>query len=238
MTELTLSVRAESWPIAGAFTISRGSKTEAHVVTASLTDGIHTGRGECVPYARYGETVDGLIAELNACQPDLAAGMSQYELQQRLPAGAARNALDCAYWDFKAKKQDRPVWHIAGLPEPKSQTTAYTISLADPSTMLAAARTARHMPLLKIKLGGDPIDIDRVKAVKDGAPNSELIVDANEAWTADALPAFASSLNEFSIALIEQPLPAGHDSELVAGQSPIPLCADESAHDPIDLVGH
>lgn len=236
MTELTLSVKAESWPIAGAFTISRGSKTEAHVVTAAISDGTHTGWGECVPYARYDETVEGVVADLNSCQPDLRAGMGHAKLPQRLPAGAARNALDCAFWDYKAKKEGRPVWKLANLPEPKPMTTAYTISLADPDAMETAARTARHMPLLKIKLGGDAHDFDRVKATRAGAPQAKFIVDANEAWTADALQTFVPKLHELGVALIEQPLPADQDADLVSGTSPIPICADESTHDRSNLA--
>ncbi len=236
MTELTLSVKAESWPIAGTFTISRGSKTDAHVVIATLSDGDHIGWGECVPYARYGETIDSVGIELESCCADVLIGMSHEELPRRLPAGAARNALDCAYWDYRAKKEGRPVWQLANLPEPQPLTTAYTISLANPDTMNTAARTARHMPVLKVKLGGDALDFDRVKAVKDGAPKSKLIVDANEAWTMERLRGFAPKLHELGVVLIEQPLPADRDSGLVSSTSPVPLCADESAHDRSNLT--
>ncbi len=183
---LSLTVRAESWPIAGAFSISRGAKTEAQVVVAEVDDGRHKGRGECVPYARYNETVAGVLAALSAIGPRLAPGLDRQGLQQAMPAGAARNALDCALWDIEAKRAGKRAYELAGLPPPQPLTTAYTLSLGTPEAMAKAAEAAAQRKLLKIKLGssGDP---QRIAAVRAAAPRSELIVDANEGWTADNL---------------------------------------------------
>ena len=180
---IRLSVTAERWPIAGSFTISRGAKTEAEVVVATLADGDHIGRGECVPYARYGETVDGVIAAIARLAPDLAGGLDRNDLAASLPAGAARNALDCALWDIAAKRSGTPAHALAGLPPPRPLVTAYTISLATPEAMADAAAAASARPLLKVKLGA-PGDPARIAAVRKAAPNSELIVDANEGWNA------------------------------------------------------
>src|SRR5450631_2002972 len=201
MTDLT--VRTERWPIAGAFTISRGSKTEAEVVVAELSDGGICGRGECVPYARYGETVDGVAAEV-------ARGLGREELQDALPAGAARNALDCAFIDLEAKRSGRPAHECLGLDPPGPRLTAYTISLATPDAMAAAAAAASARPLLKVKLGGDG-DLDRIVAVRRAAPQAELIVDANEGWRAGNLAANLAACAAAGVTLVEQPLPAGDD---------------------------
>ena len=176
-------MRTERWPIAGAFSISRGAKTEAQVVVVELNDGRHRGRGECVPYARYDETVAGVMAALGAIGNKLAFGLDRKALQQAMPAGAARNALDCAFWDLEAKRAGKPAHELAGLPAPQPLTTAYTISLGTPETMAAAAQAASGRKLLKIKLGGAG-DPERIAAVRAAAPHSELIVDANEGWTA------------------------------------------------------
>src|SRR5215216_6354884 len=181
MPKLSLSI--ESWPIAGAFTISRGAKSEAVVVVAGLEDGAFSGRGECVPYARYQESVDSVAAAIEAMRGPLARGLDRDELQQAMPAGAARNALDCAFWDLEAKRAGKPAYELAGLPAPHALTTAYTISLGTPETMAEAARAASSRKLLKIKLGGAG-DPERIAAVRRAAPSSELIVDANEGWNA------------------------------------------------------
>ena len=187
---MELSVRIERWPLAGAFTISRGSKTEAVVVVAELSDGTHRGRGECVPYARYGETPDGIVAAIEAMRPALRRGLDRAALQRAMPAGAARNALDCAYWDVNAKAV-RPsgLSNWPGLVRPRHVVTAYTISLGSPAAMAEAAERAAARPLLKVKLGGGDDDGERIAAVRRAAPRAELIVDANEGWTADNLAA-------------------------------------------------
>ena len=183
-----LDVRIERWPIAGAFTISRGAKTEAVTVVAEVTRDGHTGRGECVPYPRYGETPEATLATLKPMRELLRRGLDRSALQAAMPAGAARNALDCALLDLEAKSSGRRAWDLLGRPAPRACTTAYTISLGTPEAMAAATAKAAHRPLLKIKLGGDG-DGERIAAVRKAAPESELIVDANEAWTTDNLAA-------------------------------------------------
>ncbi|MGB9367782.1 MAG: N-acetyl-D-Glu racemase DgcA [Xanthobacteraceae bacterium] len=227
---LSLTIRTERWPIAGSFTISRGAKTEAEVVVAEVSDGTHRGRGECVPYARYGETVAGVAAALEAMRVPLADGLSRQALQNAMTAGAARNALDCALWDLEAKVAGQPVHVLAGAPEPRALVTAYTISLGTPEAMSAAARKAATRKLLKVKLGGEG-DPERIRAVRAAAPSSELIVDANEAWTADNLAANLAACAGAGVTLVEQPLPAAHDAALASIARPIPVCADESVHD-------
>ncbi len=229
---MDLSVRIEHWPLAGAFTISRGSKTEAVVVVAEVTDGTHCGRGECVPYARYGETPDGIVAAINAMRPALRRGLDRTALQHAMAAGAARNALDCAYWDVNAKQTGRRAHELAGLAAPVPLLTAYTISLAPPAAMAEAAERAASRPLLKVKLGGsDDGDTRRIAAVRRAAPSAELIVDANEGWTADNLAKNLAACVDCGVTLIEQPLPEGGDGPLRYAKRPIPVCADESVHD-------
>ncbi len=227
---MELSVKIEHWPLAAAFTISRGSKTEAIVVVAELSDGIHRGRGESVPYARYGETPDSIVAAIEAMRPALRQGLSRPDLQDVMPAGAARNALDCAYWDVNAKAAGRPVYELAGLVAPGPRTTAYTISLANPSEMAAAAERAASRPLLKVKLGSPDGDGARIAAVRRAAPRAELIVDANEGWTAENLRQNLAACADAGATLIEQPLPEGRDDALAQIKRPIPVCADESVH--------
>jgi len=231
---MELSVRIERWPLAGAFTISRGTKTEAVVVVAELSDGTHRGRGESVPYARYGETPDGIVAEIEAMRPALRRGLGCADLQSAMPAGAARNALDCAYWDVNAKAAARPVHELAGLVAPVPRITAYTISLAAPAAMAEAAERAAGRPLLKVKLGsGD--DGRRIAAVRRAAPRAELIVDANEGWTGDNLAQNLAACADAGVTLIEQPLPEGKDAALAGIKHAIPVCADESVHDRASL---
>jgi L-alanine-DL-glutamate epimerase-like enolase superfamily enzyme len=226
---LSLSVHTERWPIAGSFTISRGAKTEAAVVIAELTDGKHVGRGECVPYLRYGETLAGVASEIEALKQRIAQGLDRSSLQAAMPPGAARNALDCAFWDLAAKQSGRPVHALAGLPAPRPLTTAYTISLAPPRDMAAAAEQASDRALLKIKLGGAD-DLERIAAVRRAAPRSELIVDANEGWSTDDLARNLSACANAGVTLVEQPLPADHDAVLATIKRPLPVCADESVH--------
>jgi L-alanine-DL-glutamate epimerase-like enolase superfamily enzyme len=225
-----LVVRAETFPIAGSFTISRGTRTESQVVVVEIVQGPLRGRGECVPYPRYGETVEGTIAAIRAITQDIEDGLSRDQLRQQMRAGAARNAVDCALWDLEAKTTRRPVFSLAGLPEPKPTVTAYTISFGTPETMAAATAAASSRPLLKIKLGG-PGDGERIRAVRASAPRARLIVDANEGWTPETLPQNLAACAEAGVEMIEQPLPAHHDGELAAVGRPIPVCADESIHD-------
>ena len=227
---LSLSVRVERWPIAGTFTISRGAKTEAVVVVAELVDGDgHRGRGECVPYARYGETVDGVAAAIAAMAEPIAAGLDRERLQAAMPPGAARNALDCAFWDLEAKHAGRPVHALLGLAVPGPLTTAYTISLATPRAMARSAAKAADRLLLKVKLGGAD-DPARIAAVRRAAPRAELIVDANEGWSAVDLAQNLAACAQAGVTLVEQPLPAGRDDALARIAHPIPVCADESVH--------
>jgi L-alanine-DL-glutamate epimerase-like enolase superfamily enzyme len=228
-TPLTLRLSVERWPIRGAFAISREAKTEAVVVVAELGDGKAVGRGECVPYRWYGETVEGVAAAIEALQPRLAAGLTRAELQTTMPAGAARNALDCAFWDWEAKRTCRPVHELAGMPIPHALTTAYTLSLGTPEAMAEAAKRVAGRALLKVKLGADG-DPERIAAVRAAAPNATLIVDANEGWRADNLARNFAACTEAGVALVEQPLPAGADAALADVPHPIPVCADESAH--------
>ena len=226
---LTLSLAAERWPIAGSFAISRGAKTEALVVVAELSDGRHRGRGECTPYARYNESVDSVSAQIEALRPRFTTGLTRAALQDAMPPGAARNALDCAFWDLDAKRAGRPVHELAGLPAPRPVTTAFTISLAAPDDMAQATAKAAHRALLKIKLGA-PGDPQRIAAVRAAAPKATLIVDANEGWDADNLAANLAACANAGVALVEQPLPEGRDQALAKIKRPIPVCADESAH--------
>jgi L-alanine-DL-glutamate epimerase-like enolase superfamily enzyme len=226
---VSLSVRVERWPIAGSFTISRGTKTEAAVIVAELFDGRHRGRGECVPYPRYGETIEAVADSIGAMGGRIADGLGREELQRSMAPGAARNALDCALWDLAAKQARRPVHELAGLPPAKAVKTAYTISLAAPEVMAAAAEQVAGRALLKVKLGGagDPA---RIAAVRRAAPECELIVDANESWTEADLPTHLAACAHAGVTLIEQPLPAHADGALAKISRPLSVCADESAH--------
>jgi L-Ala-D/L-Glu epimerase len=229
-----LAVHSERWPIAGTFSISRGSKHEAEVVVATLSNGSVVGRGECTPYARYGETIGGVIATMAALAADIAGGLDRTALQQVLPAGAARNALDCAFIDFESKCSGRPAHEVMGLAKPIPRLTAYTISLASPEVMAQTAESAAHRPLLKIKLGGAG-DPERIAAVRLAAPHAELIVDANESWREGDLADNLAACAACGVTLIEQPLPAVADAPLAAIAHPVPICADESVHDRASL---
>jgi len=231
----TLLVRSEAWPIKGSFRISRGAKTQADVIVVEIAEGKSIGRGECVAYARYGETVDGVIAQIESLRSDITRGLTRKELQPRLPAGAARNALDCALIDLEAKAAGRPAHALLSLPSPKPVRTAFTLSLDTPEAMgAAAAKAAKSFGLLKLKVaGGD--DLARVETVRRAAPHAKLIADANEGWTKDDLIRLTPELARLGVALIEQPLKADEDGILAEFASPVPLCADESCHTRGDL---
>lgn len=227
---LMVSARIETWPIEGTFTIARGAKTEAVVVVAEVTDGQITGRGECVPYPRYGESPDGVLAQIKA-----ARIVSRDELPRALPAGAARNALDCALWDFEAKSSDLSAARLAGREPLRPVLTAYTISLGSPEAMAAKAAAAATCPLLKLKLGAEG-DEDRLEAVREARPDARLLVDANEGWRAEALGRMLACCAQMGVEAVEQPLPAEADMALQDFQSPVPVCADESAHVAADIA--
>lgn len=231
----SLDVRIERLPIAGTFTISRGSKTEAVVVVAEIRDGAFTGRGECVPYARYGESPEAVAQTLRDMAVDIADGLDRSRLQARLPAGAARNALDCAFWDLEAKRSGQPAWKAAGLSGLKPLVTAYTLSLDTPEAMADAARACAR-PLLKLKLGGAD-DAARLRAIRAAAPSARLIIDANEGWSEGTLLENLAACADVGVELIEQPLPAGADEMLRHIPRSVLLCADESVHDRASLSG-
>lgn len=222
---LRATATIERWPIAGEFTIARGSKTTADVVVATILDGDAKGRGECVPYGRYGESIEQVADEIRSVRiPD-----DREDLVRALPAGAARNAIDCALWDLDAERQGKRVWELLDIPPPASVVTAFTLSLASPASMAQEAERYAHMPLLKVKLGDtDGRDAERLRAVRRAAPNCRLIVDVNEGWDAEMLASVAPVAADLGVELIEQPLPAGADATLAAYESPVPLGADES----------
>jgi L-Ala-D/L-Glu epimerase len=231
----TLEVAREVWPIRGTFRISRGSRTEAVVLAVRIVEGGHAGRGECVPYARYGETIESSMAAIEAMRDLIERGSSREELGQAMQAGAARNALDCALWDLEAKQAGKRVWQLAGLPDPSSVVTAFTLSVDTPEKMGEAAAAAAARPLLKIKLTGEG-DLERVAAVRKAAPTSRLVVDANEAWDIAAYSKFAPALAALGVDLIEQPLHADRDGDLAKVAHPVPVCADEACHDVASLA--
>jgi L-Ala-D/L-Glu epimerase len=232
----TLDARIERWPIEGNFTISRGAKTEAIVVVAEVGNGEVTGRGECVPYPRYGETAEATLTAILGMKDAIGCGLNRQALQAAMPPSAARNALDCALLDLEAKQSGKRIWDFLGRAAPRPCVTAFTISLGSPETMAAATAKAAHRPLLKIKLGGDG-DLMRIAAVRQAAPDSELIVDANEAWTEADLEQNLAACARAGVTLVEQPLPAGHDGRLAYIKRPIAVCADESVHDRASLSG-
>ena len=231
---LKLSIADERWPIAGSFTISRGSKTEAEVILAMIGDGAFAGRGECVPYRRYGETMESVAAAIESVRVAIERGATRDDLQALLPAGAARNALDCALWDLDAKRTGQDVAGQICTEAPAPLVTAYTLSLGTPEAMAAQARANAQRPLLKVKIGGDG-DIERIRAVVSAAPDSRIILDANEGWTDENLAENLAAAAALNIALIEQPLPAGRDARLAEIAHPVPICADESVHVAADL---
>ncbi len=227
---MSIEVSRDVFKLAQVFTISRGSRTETKVLTVRITRDGATGWGECVPYARYDETLDSVEAQIRSLPEDV----TRAALQDLLPAGAARNAVDCALWDLEAKQTGKPVWELAGLPAPGPEITAYTLSLDTPEVMREQAAKNAHRPLLKIKLG-TPDDMPRLEAVRAGAPKARIIIDANEGWSAAVYADLAPHLIRLGVELVEQPLPAGDDEALIGMERPVPVCADESCHDRASL---
>ena len=233
MRKRMLEITPVSSPLRATFAISRGAKTHAETVRVVITEDGKSGRGESVPYARFNETPGSVMAEIESLRSQIEAGMNRADLQAALPPGAARCAVDCALWDLEAKLTGKPVWQLAGLPEPKPVETAVTISLAVPDEMAKAAKAAPGS-LLKLKLGG-PEDLDRIKAVHQARPDARLIVDANEGLGADTFPAIAKAAVTLGVVLIEQPFAAGKDAALIKRPGPVAVCADESAHTSADI---
>ncbi len=229
---MKIKVSYDTFALARVFTISRGSRSEAKVLSVRITDGEHSGWGECVPYARYGETLKSVADQIGG----LNMPLDRTALQVALPAGAARNAVDCALWDLEAKKVDARVWELAGLPEPEPEITAFTLSLDTPEKMRAQAAENAHRPLLKTKLGGGADDVSRIQAVRAGAPDARIIVDANEGWTPELYVQLAPVLLGLGVEMVEQPLPAGQDDALLDMKRVLPVCADESCHDRASLA--
>lgn len=225
-----LEVTNDTFRLAEAFTISRGARTHAHVVRVTLErDGV-SGQGECVPYARYGETLEGVAADIKAQKAAIEGGATRADIQALMPAGAARNAVDCAFWDLEAKLSGKPAWQLAGLSQPQPLVTAYTLSLGEPEAMEQKARANAHRPLLKVKLGGEN-DVARIRAVRKGAPDTKIIVDANEGWSVEQYQALAPEFSALGVAMVEQPFPADKDEALLGLERLLPVCADESCHD-------
>ena len=228
---MKISIEFNSFKLAQVFTISRGSRTQADVLTVIISRGKYHGMGECVPYARYGETMESVSQQINA----LPAEFDRTILLQLLPAGAARNAIDCALWDLEAKETGISAWKIAGLNKPKAVETAYTLSLDTPEKMNSQAAKNSFRPLLKTKLGGGEADIDRIRAVRAGALSSRIIVDANEGWTPELYEKLAPILLNLGVEMVEQPFPSGEDEALLDLNRVLPVCADESCHDRASL---
>lgn len=231
----TLEVEQQNWPIRGTFRISRGAKTRADVLVASISRDGKTGRGECVPYRRYGETFEKVTAQIEKVRGAVEDGCDRESLMALLPGGAARNALDCALWDLEAQLAGKPVHILAGLDAPAPLTTAFTLSLETPEKMAEEARAQSARPLLKLKLGEGNADIARARAVRAAAPDSALIVDANEGWKPEQLPELFAAFSEINVKMVEQPLPAGKDEALTEVERLVPVCADESCHDTASL---
>ena len=224
-----LEIIPRDWPIAGTFTISRGARTTAHTLEVRFHGGGFTGQGECVPYPRYGESVESVAAQIEAARSAIGNAVSRQALMEILPPGAARNAVDCALWDLQAKQSGLPAWQIAGIEPPQPVETAYTISLGTPEAMAAQTGGVRERSLLKVKLGGEG-DEARMRAVREAAPDTRIILDANEAWPENQLARFMAVAAETGAALVEQPLPSGNDRALASLDRLVPVCADESLH--------
>ena len=230
---LTVEVREEIWPLKKVFRISRGSHTEAQVVVVTVANDEHIGRGEGVPIKRYAQSVESVLAQIESIKAEKK--LERQRLQQLLPAGAARNALDCALWDLEAKTSGKHVWELANVPIVPEVETSFTISLDTPEKMAAAAAVAAELPILKLKLQGDDLDLARVKGVRESAPAARLLLDANESWSPEHYRKIVPELHELGVELIEQPFPANADEVLETLDHPIPVCADESCHTTADL---
>ncbi|MBT5676353.1 MAG: L-Ala-D/L-Glu epimerase [Rhodospirillaceae bacterium] len=229
-----LRVRTELWPMRGTFRISRGARTETPTIIAEVEEAGAIGRAECVPYPRYGESIDSVSGEIESLRREIENGIECQALQDAMPAGAARNAIDCALWDLACKQSGKRAWELAGIAAPVPVVSAMTLSLDTPENMAEAARASAHLPLLKIKVTGEG-DLERVKAVRSGAPDSRLIVDANEGWRADMLDSLLPGLAALGVEMIEQPLAADDDDALLGRDLAIPICADEACHTRADL---
>lgn len=227
---MQLTIAREDWTLARSFIIARGAQTVATVVVVTLTDGDVRGHGECEPQYHYGESVESVIAQIESIRAALETGMSREQLLDALPAGAARNGVDCALWDLEAKRRSSSAWELAGLEKPDFVLTDFTISLDAPEAMHAEALEYRNWPVIKLKLGGEPLDLERVRAVREALPSARFTIDANESWSFEHLEAMAPEFFDLGVVLIEQPLPAGRDDELLDYSGSIPLCADESCH--------
>jgi L-alanine-DL-glutamate epimerase-like enolase superfamily enzyme len=230
---LRIEAKEKVWPLKEVFRISRGSRSESRVVVVTVSDGQHMGRGECVPIARYNQTTASVLAQIESIKS--AKDLDRQKLQQLLPAGAARNALDCALWDLEAKRSGKRAWELANIPIVPEVETSFTISLDAPDKMAAAAKAAASSPLLKLKLGGDDLDLARVEAVHEAAPTARLLIDANESWSPKHYREIVPALKKLGVELIEQPFPANTDEVLKTLEHPVPVCADESCHTSTDL---
>ena len=229
----TIHAREEVWPLKEVFRIARGACTEARVVVVTVSNGEHTGRGECVPIARYNQSTESVITQIESIKEEKS--LDRQHVQKLLPAGAARNALDCALWDLQAKISGKRVWELANIPVVPEVVTTLTISLDTDAKMAAAAMANATAPILKLKLGGDDLDLARVKAVSEAAPAARVLIDANESWSREHYEEIVPALKELGVALIEQPFPADADEVLETLDHPIPVCADESCHTTTDL---
>jgi L-alanine-DL-glutamate epimerase-like enolase superfamily enzyme len=232
-TAMRIDAHEQSWPLDKPFRIARGSRTEARVVVVTVTNGQYTGRGEAVPIARYGQTVESVLAQIESMKREKS--LDRQKVQRLLPAGAARNALDCALWDLEAKVSGKRVWELANIPIVPEVETSFTISLNTPAAMAAAARANAAAPILKLKLGGDDVDLARVEAVREAAPAARLLIDANESWSPAHYREIVPAFKKLGVELIEQPFPANADDVLETLDHPVPVCADESCHTSIDL---
>lgn len=230
-----LSVSRDAWPLASVFRISRGARSVSEVVVAEIADGALIGRGECFPYARYGESLDSVEAQIRSAADAIAGGAGREELLSVLPAGAARNAVDCALWDLEAKQAGARAWTLAGLPEIEPVTTVFTLGVDTPDVMAEKAAENRDRPRLKLKMTGDGSDLERVRRIHEAAPNTSLVVDANEGWTIEQYLEVAPKLAVLGVEMIEQPLPASDDAPLAGVERAVPVCADEACHDTASL---
>jgi L-alanine-DL-glutamate epimerase-like enolase superfamily enzyme len=230
---MNIEAREEVWPLKQVFRISRGSRTEAQVVVVTVGDGQYVGRGEGVPIKRYNQTCASVITQIDSIKGERI--LNRQILQQLLPAGAARNALDCALWDLEAKCSGKRAWELANIPMVSEVDTSFTISLDSPEKMAASARANSIRPILKLKLGGDELDLQRVEAVHEGAPAARLFIDANESWSPEHYRRIVPALTELGVELIEQPFSADADEVLEALDHPVSVCADESCHTTVDL---